>query len=110
MSEEKKILEVDDNNFKDEVLESEQPVLVDFWAPWCMPCRMLAPTLEQIALEYNGKIKVCKVNVDNSPQTASSYGIMSIPTIVLFKAGEVADKTTGVVTAETLKAKINENI
>jgi len=80
-------ININDINFKQEVLEESLPVLVDFWAEWCGPCRMVAPVVEQIAKEYKGKLKVCKLNVDEAPKTASSYGIMSIPTLAIFKKG-----------------------
>ena len=83
-------------NFESEVLQSELPVLVDFWADWCMPCKMLAPTVDEIAAEYAGKIKVAKVNVDEQPEIALNYKIMSIPTLILFKDGAAADKAVGV--------------
>jgi len=99
-----------DANFKKEVLESNVPVLVDFWAEWCMPCRMVAPTVEAIAKEYKGKLKVCKLNVDETSRTASNYGIMSIPTLVIFKNGKVADKVIGVVSKSELEAAIKPHI
>ena len=86
---------VKDENFKQEVLESDVPVLVDFWAEWCMPCQMVAPVVEEIAKEYQGKLKVCKLNVDEARNTASDYGIMSIPTMAIFKNGKVIDKVVG---------------
>ena len=84
-------IQVNDDNFKKEVLESEELVLVDFWAPWCMPCRMLAPTIEEIANEMEGKVKVCKMNVDESIKYPQQYGILGIPTIILFKNGQVVE-------------------
>lgn len=85
------------NNFEEEVLKSDIPVLVDFWASWCGPCKMLAPTIAEIAKEYEGKVKVCKLNIDDDSSVAIKYGIASIPTVVLFKNGEVADKSVGFV-------------
>lgn len=85
------------NNFEEEVLKSDIPVLVDFWASWCGPCKMLAPTIAEIAKEYDGKVKVCKLNIDDDSSIAIKYGIVSIPTVVLFKNGEVADKSVGFV-------------
>jgi len=103
-------VKVNDENFKKEVLESELPCLVDFWAEWCMPCRMVAPTVEAIAKEYKGKLKVCKLNVDEASKTASTYGIMSIPTLVIFKNGKVAGKVVGVVSKKELEATIKPYI
>jgi len=101
---------VNDANFKQEVLESDLPVLVDFWAVWCGPCLMVAPTVKTIAEGYKGKLKVCKLNVDESPKTASDYGIMSIPTLVIFKNGKVADKVIGVVSKSELEATVKPHI
>ena len=84
-------IQVNDDNFQKEVRESEGLVLVDFWAPWCMPCRMLAPTIEEIANEMEGKVKVCKMNVDESIKYPQQYGILGIPTIILFKNGQVVE-------------------
>lgn len=83
-------------NFKSEVLDSDIPVLVDFWAVWCGPCKMLAPTIEQLSKEFEGKAKVGKVNVDDNQQLAAQYGIMSIPTIIIFKGGKVVEQFIGV--------------
>lgn len=89
-------------NFEDEVLKSEIPVLVDFWASWCGPCKMLAPTVAQIAEEYSGKIKVGKVNVDEEESLSREYGIVSIPTVILFKNGKPGKTSIGLVPKETL--------
>jgi len=103
-------ININDSNFKQEVLEESLPVLVDFWAEWCGPCRMVAPVVEQIAKEYKGKLKVCKLNVDEAPKTASSYGIMSIPTLAIFKKGKVADKIVGALSKAELESAIKPHI
>ncbi len=90
------VAEVTDDNFEQEVLKSSQPVLVDFWAPWCGPCRQIAPVVEELSAENSGSVKVVKVNVDDSPNTAQKFGVMSIPTLIVFKNGEVADRLVGV--------------
>ena len=87
---------VTDSNFEEEVIKSDIPVLVDFWASWCGPCRMLAPTLEEIADEYDGKVKICKVNVDENPNSSSKYEVMSIPSIKVFNKGELVKEDVGV--------------
>jgi thioredoxin 1 len=89
------VKEFTDANFDQEVLKSEQPVLVDFWAEWCMPCRMLAPTIDKIAADYNGKVKVGKVDTDSNRDISVKYGISAIPTVILFKGGQVAQKFVG---------------
>jgi thioredoxin 1 len=90
------VQEINDTTFKTEVIESQQPVLVDFWAPWCGPCRQIAPVVEQLAGENAGSVKVVKLNVDDAPQAAQSYGVSSIPTLMVFKGGEVVDRFVGV--------------
>jgi thioredoxin 1 len=103
-------VEVNDTNFKKEVLESELPCLVDFWAQWCGPCRMVAPVVEEIAKEYDGKLKVCKLNVDGAPKTSSEHGIMSIPTLAIFKNGKVVEKTIGALSKKDLEKFIQSYI
>ena len=83
-------------NFEAEVMNSDRPVLIDFWAPWCGPCRMLSPTIAEIAEEYGDKVKVCKVNVDEQGELASTFGVMSIPTLIVIKEGKVVNSVTGV--------------
>lgn len=101
---------IDDQNFKSEVLDSNLPVLVDFWANWCGPCKMIAPIIEELAKEYAGKVKIGKLDVDNNPKTASHYGIMSIPTLIFFKNGTVMEQLVGVLSKAELKNKIDEHI
>ena len=103
---------VTDADFAGVVLESDVPVLVDFWAPWCGPCKMAGPVLNKIAVEYAGKLKVCKMNVDEERQVASQHGIMSIPTMFLFKDGQVVAQITGITPnfEADLKAKIDSHI
>ena len=101
-------LNVNDATFEQEVLKSDIPVLVDFWAPWCGPCQALGPVIEEISKEYEGKAKVCKINVDEAPNTAASYGVMSIPTIAVFKSGEVVNKIVGAQPKSELEAMINQ--
>ncbi len=103
-------IKLNDKNFKQEVLESELPVLVDFWADWCFPCRMVAPTVEEIAKEYEGKLKVGKLNVDESPKTAGEYSVMSIPTFLIFKNGKPIDSLIGALPKPMLEKAIKKYI
>lgn len=105
-----KPIEVGDGQFISEVLEHVSPVLVDFWATWCGPCRMVAPVLEEVARDYEGKLKVVKVNVDENNATASRYGIMSIPTMMLFKNGEPVETIVGFRKKEELSDIIDKNL
>ena len=98
---------VSDADFEAQVLKSSEPVVVDFWAEWCGPCRMIAPALEEIAGSLNGKVKIVKLNVDESPATAQKYGIMSIPTLMLFKNGELASRQVGAAPKQKLEQWIN---
>jgi len=99
---------VTDANFKVEVLDSAAPVLVDFWAPWCGPCRMVAPVVEEIAEMFIGKVKVVKLNTDENPNIASQYGIRSIPTLMIFKGGQKVDMVVGAVPKTTLANTLNK--
>ncbi|OUO56631.1 thioredoxin [Candidatus Avelusimicrobium gallicola] len=98
---------LNDSNFETEVLKHKGPVMVDFWATWCGPCRMLGPVVEEIANEYAGKVKVCKLNVDEGTDTSSKYRITSIPTIIFFKDGEVVGQTVGLQSKAALQEKLN---
>lgn len=97
----------DTNNFQSEVLQSAEPVVVDFWAEWCGPCKMIAPALEEISSEVQGKVKIAKVNIDENPELAAQYGVRSIPTLLLFKNGEVADIKVGAAPKTALSAWIS---
>lgn len=101
---------VTDASFKDDVLESDVPVLVDFWAPWCGPCRMVAPVVDEIAEQYEGQVKVVKLNTDENPQVASQYGIRSIPTLMIFKGGQRVDMVVGAVPKTTLANTLEKYI
>jgi len=100
-------LEVNDNNFDEKVLKSDKPVMVDFWAEWCGPCRTVAPVIEEIAKEYSEKALVVKCNVDNCQAVAARYGIRNIPTVLYFKGGEIVDKQIGAVQKNIYTAKLN---
>ena len=98
---------VSDATFEAEVLKSSEPVVVDFWAEWCGPCRMIAPALEEISGAMNGKVKILKLNVDENPATATKYGVMSIPTLMLFKGGQLASRQVGAAPKQKLEQWIN---
>lgn len=102
-------MEVTDKTFESEVLKSDKPVMVDFWADWCMPCKMLAPTVDKVAKDYKDRLKVCKVNVDANQEVSAAMGIRSIPTLIFFKNGEVVEQVIGVVSEAQLK-KIIEKV
>jgi thioredoxin 1 len=104
------LVHLTDKNFEKEVLKSELPVMVDFWATWCGPCRMVAPVVEELAKEYENKVKIGKVDVDESPATASKYGIMSIPTLMFFKGGQIMGQLVGAVSKSDLKKRIESNL
>jgi thioredoxin 1 len=103
------LLHLSDEKFDEEVLQSDLPVLVDFWAPWCGPCLAIAPSVEELAKEYSGKIKVGKMNVDENPQIPSTYGIRGIPTLILFKGGKAINQVVGAVPKSQLKAMIDKS-
>ena len=103
-------LEFTDTNFSNEVLESDGVAVIDFWAEWCGPCRMLTPIIEDLHKEYDGKVKVGKLNVDQNPEVSMKYGVRSIPTILIVKNGEVVDKHVGVTTKQALAAKIDAQL
>jgi thioredoxin 1 len=101
---------VSDADFESEVLKSAGPVVVDFWAEWCGPCRSIAPALEEIAGSLNGKVKIVKLNVDENPQTATKYGVMSIPTLMIFKDGQMASRQVGAAPRQKLEAWITGSV
>ena len=103
-------IEFSDSNFEQEVLNSDTPVLVDFWAECCVPCRMIGPIVEEIASEYTGKAKIGKMNIDINPSTPMKYGVRSIPTLLVFKNGEVVDKIVGAVPKTSITAKIDNQL
>ena len=103
-------LHVDDNSFKETVIEAETPVLVDFWAPWCGPCRAIAPIVEELAGEYEGQIGFCKVNVDENSKSATEYGIRSIPTLLLFKDGKPMTQIVGLRSKQELKKHLDSSL
>jgi thioredoxin 1 len=106
----KNVSEFTDQNFESEVLQSDKPVLVDFWAEWCMPCRMLAPTIEKLANDYAGRVKVGKVDTDSNRDISIKYGISAIPTVILFKNGEIAQKFVGLRQEKDFKEALDATI
>ncbi|MEI6354025.1 MAG: thioredoxin TrxA [Methylococcus sp.] len=104
------ILQISDAEFDEKVLKSTSPILVDFWAEWCGPCKMIAPILEEIAVEYQGRLTVAKVNIDNNPGTPQRYGVRGIPTMILFKDGEVLATKVGALAKSQLAAFIDANL
>ena len=101
------MIKLTDANFNDEISKSDLPVLVDFWATWCMPCKKLGPILEEVSREYEGKVKFAKLNVEEGQQVASKFGIMSVPTMVIFKDGKVKNQIVGLLSKDELKKKID---
>ncbi len=102
------VKEITDADFDEEVMKATTPVLLDMWAPWCGPCRMVAPVLDKISTQYEGKVKFCKMNVDENPKTSSRFQVMSIPTLLLFKEGNVVDTIVGAATESNIKSKVDK--
>lgn len=110
MGKEDSLVHVNDADFEKEILKSEQPALVDFWAPWCGPCKAIGPIVEELAGSYAGRVKMAKMNVDDNPKTAAAYGIRSIPTLLLFKGGKVLDTLIGLVSRERLEDFVKKGL
>src|SRR5271157_2855366 len=108
MAKDESLIQFTDANFEQEVLKSDKPVLVDFWAPWCGPCRAVGPVVEDLAEAYKGRVKVGKINIDDNPKTATNYGVMSIPTLILFNKGDIMDKLIGLSPKERLEGLIKK--
>ncbi|HZD93368.1 MAG TPA: thioredoxin [Candidatus Sulfotelmatobacter sp.] len=104
------ILEVTDGNFDQEVLKSDQPVMIDFWAAWCGPCKALAPVVDEVATAYSGKVKVGKMDVDSSPVTPQRYGVRGIPTLLIFKGGQVQEQIVGYVARDVIEKALNKHV
>jgi len=104
------VLEVDAQNWDREVLQAETPVLVDFWATWCGPCKRLAPTIDEISRELSGRVKVAKLNTDEAGEVATRYGIMSIPTLLVFKGGQVVEQMTGLQTKQAIQSRLEQHL
>ena len=104
------IIEVTDSSFDQEVLQSDLPVLVDFWAPWCGPCLAIAPVVEELSVDYGSKLKVVKCNVDDNPKVPGKYGIRAIPTLIIFKGGNVSEQITGAIAKSQITAVINKAV
>ncbi len=102
------LLQVTDDTFETEILQNQQPVLVDFWAAWCGPCRAIAPVIEELAEQYTGRVRIAKMNVDENPKTPGKYGIRAIPTLIIFKNGGVADQITGAVSKSHIEEALKK--
>lgn len=105
-----KVLTITKDNFQTEILDAAEPALIDYWAPWCSPCRMIAPIVDEVAQEFEGKIKVGKVNVDENKEIATEYGVMSIPTLIVFKGGKAVDRVVGFKPKNELKALLEKHL
>ena len=110
MEKESSLIHVNDVDFEKEVLKADQPALVDFWAPWCGPCKAIGPVVEELAESYKGRVKMAKMNVDDNPRTSATYGVRSIPTLLLFKGGKVFDTLIGLVSKERLEEFIKKSL